>query len=292
MNDSTLFSVAPTFPLDDVEIRRRSRAAIAGSPVTWLAFVGAVGIGLIAHANVLGYLLLLGIAAVGLGRFWKARRPTLDARSMLALIRESNAVQDRELVRIGRQLELDGMPQYAVCLGRFLILKQKIESKLHEDRRLAPFRVEIESAVDGICAEVCREITAQCARERSLGEILTSRDPKRLEQIEAARRQSHAGILHAYTTLFQTHAEILAIPGPGLPLETGTEAIPTREAPPELHRMIDELRDETNLLSRTRNRIDGSMTGLSPANATLMDAGAATDSESQQAPLPPPLSES
>ena len=270
MNHSTLFSVAPTFPLDDAAIRRRTREKIAASPATWLGFAAAVGIGLLAGTGAVGYLLLLGLAGFGLSLFWSSRRTRLDAASVGELIKESNAAQDRELARIIRQLRIDGQPQYALCLGRFLMLKQKIETQLHADPRLESCRVEIEKAVDGICAEICREITSLMERDGQLGELLTSRNPRRLERFEAARRESHAGILHAYTTLFQTHAELVSAP------VTPPALDPVGEAPPELGTMIEALRDETGILTRARARIEGSL-------------GVAASSESP--PSPPPLVE-
>lgn len=260
MDTSTLFSVAPTFPLDDDRLRERSRSKILRSPVSWGGLVAATIAGSVLGAGPMGFLLLYGGTLWGLREFWKRKRPSLDAASMRELIAESNANQDRELLRIIQRLETGGLPQYAMCLGRFLSLKRRIEGTLHQERHLSPFAPEIEKGVDGLCSEVCREITSLRERERGLGEVLTSRDRETLDRFEAARRDSHAAILHAYTSLYQVHAELLGLDavksGGPLPEEAGQGA-----AAKPIDRIVGKLREEADLLARAHARIRDTVDG-------------------------------
>lgn len=257
MDTSTLFSVAPTFPLDDHRIRARRLERIAKSPVTWGAVVATGGLGLALGAGFTGFVALYALAAIALRKYWEKQRATLDAASLRDLIDESNVAQDEELRRIIGHLHSAGQPQYALCLGRFLVLKQKIEGEVHRGRHLATFAREIEKGVDGICSEVCREITRLREREGEVGEVLTSRDPDRLDRLDAARRESQAAILHAYTSLYQTHAGILGL---GSAARTGTP-VEVKESEPgkKLNQILGDLRDEADLIVRTHARIQQSL---------------------------------
>ena len=254
MDTSTLFSVAPTFPMNDARIRERRLSRIAHSPVTSGALVATGALGFAIGASFTGFIALYALAVLGLRKYWEKHRTAVDAASLRELIDESNASQDAELLRIVRYLESGGLPQYALCLGRFLVLKQKIEKEIHRERHLSAFSQEIEKGIDGICAEVCREITRIREREGGLGEALTSREPERLEKLETARRESHAAILHAYTSLYQTHAEILGLASTGKKFE-GVEGIEEEQPGRRLHQILGGLKDEAEIIARTHARI-------------------------------------
>ena len=254
MNATTLFRVAPTFPIDDERIRERRRVHMLESPVTWGSAIGAIGIGVLAGAGVPGYLGLLAVAGLGLRWFWDKRREVIDAKVMRALIDESNQEQDEELVRIIRRLEQMHYPQYALCVGRFLFLKQKIEKNLHDSAHAEVFAPEIEILVDGVCAEVCREITRLTERESELGAVLVSGDEGRLDQLESERRESHASILHAYTTLYQAFVELMDLK------DVSKTAVPElkvdeRKTDRRLADVVRELKDEAETIARTNRRL-------------------------------------
>jgi hypothetical protein len=157
-------------------------------------------------------------------------------------------------------------------------VKQRVESELHQAAHLAIFAEEVEKAVDGICAEVCREITGLCDRESSLGELLTSRDEDRLDRLESARRDSHASILHAYTTLYQTQSELIGFKPEVRSVarvESGTER--------RLPELIRDLRDEAETRGRTRVRISEAIGGMGSgarSEVALETAGAIVDEAS------------
>ena len=97
-------------------------------------------------------------------------------------------------------------------------------------------------------------------REKGLGEVLTSRDRETLDRFEAARRDSHAAILHAYTSLYQVHAELLGLDavksGGPLPEEAGQGA-----AAKPIDRIVGKLREEADLLARAHARIRDTVDG-------------------------------
>ncbi len=262
MDTSTLFSIAPTFPLDDARIRSRSRAKMIQSPFTWGSLIATGLSGFALGAGFTGFVALYALAAFGLRKFWEKRRPAVDAASLRELIGESNAAQDEELLRIIGQLESCGLPQYSLCVGRFLFLKRKVEGALHQGAHLAGFAPEIEKGVDGICAEVCREITSLRERESALGEVLTSRNQEALDRLETARRESHAAILHAYTSLYQTHAELVGFDSVRLQATSLPGAIDPSKC---LSQIVGNLRDEADLVARAHARIRASLEEIPPA---------------------------
>ena len=266
MDPSTLFSVAPTFPMDDVRIRDRSREAILRSPLTWAPLIIAGAVGFALDAGFAGFIILFGATVALVSRYWKKQRHAVDAASRRELIGESNEAQDQELKRIIGNLASKGLPQYSLCLGRFLFLKQKIEKELHRGKHLAIFSEEVEKGVDGICAEVCHEITRVRSREEELGDILTSRDAARLERLETARRESHAAILHAYTSLYQVHAEILGLGSDPTERKTPDDE---RELPGQrLQEILGGLRDEADMIARAHARIRRTMEESPPTAET------------------------
>jgi len=269
MDTSTLFSVAPTFPVDDERIRAKRLERIAKSPVTLGVIVSAGAMGFALGAGFTGFVAIYALVAIGLRKYWEKQRSALDAASLRDLIHESNEAQDEELKRIIGHLAASGQPQYALCLGRFLVLKQKIEAEIYRGSHLSTFAREIEKGVDGICAEVCREITRLREREEDIGEVLTSRDPARLDQLDAARRESQAAILHAYTSLYQTHSGILG-------LGSATTVAPTaaKESEPgrKLNEILGDLRDEADLIARTHARIQQSL--AEPSSVAAPQPGA------------------
>lgn len=256
MDTSTLFSVAPTFPLDADRIRSRSLNYIVRSPVTWVSLLATGLLCLSLGAGPTGFVVLHVLVLLGLGAYWEKRQVRIAELSKQELIRESNLAQDHELLRIIRGLHDSGHVQYASCLHRFLQLKQKVETDLYSALHLSGFAPDVEKGVDGICAEVCREITRLREQEKSLGEVLTSRDPARLERLENARRDAHAAILNAYTSLYQTHVELL-----GLGEVERVNQPEEKDAEPgkKLQQILGDLRDEADMIARTHARIQGSL---------------------------------
>ncbi len=257
MNRSTLFSLAPTFPLDDVEIKRLGRDKILSSPITWSAVVGSVILG--AFISPWAIATFLGVSVFGLNKYWKNKKPEITAESIMKLISDSNSKQDEEMLRIIRVLDRSGYHQYAISLSRFLSLKQKIEKSLHSIAYLKPYAEEIENLVDGICIEVCKEITAAKESTKGLGDILTSRDESQLDRFAENRREIHASILHAYTSLYHTYSGLNRVGKSAQQNSSSQQKIRKSEHMKHMKQMIEDLRDEADFLSRLSTRIDESL---------------------------------
>ena len=75
MDPSTLFRVAPTFPIDDDRIQVRRRTKIVYSPWTLGSVAAATLLGIVAHAGVPGFIALYALAAIGLRWFWEGDAP-------------------------------------------------------------------------------------------------------------------------------------------------------------------------------------------------------------------------
>ena len=129
---------------------------------------------------------------------------------------------------------------------------------------MGSFAAELEGMLDGVCTEVCREITSLIEREKALGEILTSQNETKLEVLEDLRRESHASILHAYTTLYRTYAELVDLEQ--LPLEFSPVAR-EKESSSRLRGLVHDLKEEAALISRANRRVKASYESV-PAETT------------------------
>lgn len=61
MDASPLFSMAPTFPMDDVRIGDRSRETMLRSPKTWLPPLAAGAMGVALDAGVAGFVSICAV---------------------------------------------------------------------------------------------------------------------------------------------------------------------------------------------------------------------------------------
>ena len=111
MDTSTLFRVAPTFPMDDEHLRERRRILLMASPMTWGSLLGVSFLGVLAGFGVLGFVGLYAVTGLALRWYWDHHRSALDARALRNLVMESNNAQDVDLTRIIRRLGEKHFPQ-------------------------------------------------------------------------------------------------------------------------------------------------------------------------------------
>ena len=212
-NSETKFRVRPTFPLDRSLISGYRRRKIMRSPLTWLALVGAAGASIFSR-SMPGLIASFGAASTALWMFWQSRTDALEAEAIQQIITDSNKTQDEELQRIMQALQAKGQHQYAASLGKFLLLKQRIESRLHESGEITKKTQEIEVLVDSLCSSVCDQITQLTALNQKLGPVLTSNRPERLSRMHDQIGKCHERIMKAYGVLFQTARNIDALISP------------------------------------------------------------------------------
>ncbi len=247
--DLTPIRLRPTFPLDSVRIRQMKRQALWQSPRLWLPWLGAQIASLFDSGQSPG--------SSGLGRltqaaiqYWQDLDSELTADVVRKLITDSNRGQDQQLVQLIGQLRTRGSRQYAISMGKFLLLKQHVEQQLHGDGEFNERKQEIESLVDSLCSEVCQKLYHLAQLEEQLADILTSRDPDKLTRLQEVRGAGHRSVLDAYASLYDTaqHLNILVKPGQEAPHRKEDDLA-------ALDRLIEVLRDEHDLARKVHDRI-------------------------------------
>ncbi|MCA9166336.1 MAG: hypothetical protein KDB23_01650 [Planctomycetales bacterium] len=235
----------PTFPLDVATIQKMKRAHINGSPrLVMLRFAGRWA-GKFRGTRLRPVALLVGPIA---GR-WHTAEAAVTLSVVGQLIHDSNRHQDQAITKTLRSLELDGKPHYAICLGRFLELKQRLEKELHHDGLLDDRKQSIEQLVDSICLEVCQELCHAAALQDSLATALTSSDETTLSELNEASARVHQRVWQAYQTLSDTADRLAMLLKPG-----HTRACTTQESQ-ILDRLLEVLRDENAVAKVVDERI-------------------------------------
>lgn len=250
----------PTFPLDEAEISRRSFWKKAQHPVSWGLLGLSLTAGVAMQSGLWPVVILMTAGVFGVQWFWRTRSRKVQAEVIQEMIAESNCEQDLKLSGIVRSYRARGLHHYAAALGKFLLLKQHIEERLHSGRdghAIAPMVEQVEKLVDSVCGAVCREFHAAASLDGELAEVLTSRDQSKLDRLQGNRTEVLEAIMHAYETLYESLAAILD-------LETAREAAAPDLAAatrrhldmPELKDVVEKLREENCLARRVRERLE------------------------------------
>ena len=234
----------PTFPLDEKRIEKIKRDLIWRSPrLIFGQFAARIAKSFrsagVTHPTSLVMRCL---------DWWTEVDQELTSQVISYIVAESNSTQDRSIQSLVMRLKNDGHTQYSISLGRFLMLKQRIEGSLHHDGQLSERKEEIEILVDSICQEVCNEFARIAATDESLANVLTSRDPNQLDEVSDELRASHTRIMHAYSTLYDTVSQ-LAIDVTPLPDQRRNFDNAT------LDRLIENLREENEVAKSIDERI-------------------------------------
>ena len=184
----------PTFPLDEDRIQRMKRDLIWRSP----RLIVGQALGRIAAS----------LKAAGINAetslvnrcldWWSDLEQELTAKVIRQLVTESNLEQDDSIRTMIRHLEQVGRTQYAISLGRVLLLKQHIEHGLHHDGELTDRKAEIERLVDSICQEVCNELFTYRRFPFSVGKHSDLTRP----------RKTRPGLQTAQSTTYADHARL------------------------------------------------------------------------------------
>ncbi|NNE92366.1 MAG: hypothetical protein HKN23_12020 [Verrucomicrobiales bacterium] len=247
----------PTFPLDQNEIERRCRAERISHPITWGSILGAAILPWLATDGVFpalfGMMVCFGFAALGISIFWSGKQQEITSKVVEEMISESNAEQDRRLSKIVAQYRGRGMHHYATALGKFLLLKQNIEKRLHPGGQVTEMSEQIERLVDSLCANVCREFDKVAELDRQLGDVLISGEKARLESLQSDRTEVLEAIMQAYGTIYETLDSVVDFDDTG-------ELVPelkSGEPNPEtgLTDAVSSLKKEIEMAKRIRDRL-------------------------------------
>ena len=254
MDERTHFQLTPTFPLDQQEIGRRKWAHIFKSPKLLVSASCALIVEGISRLRIP----FISAACNRLGRALSLRWRTQDAELTAAVIQEmmrlSNNAQDQELQRITRALRSDGYHQYAISVGKFLLLKQRIERELHADGQVSRRNQEVETLVDSLCAAVCEHIQQLTSIDARLAEALTSAEDGLLTSLMSSEQTCHRRIRHAYGTLSETAKRL------DLMLSPGSDPVDFhQEQMEQLDKLIEQLQEENEIavvVDRELRKID------------------------------------
>ena len=253
------FVLKPTFPLDEAEIERRSFWRKASHPISWGLLGLCLAGGIMLQSGIWPVVGLLTGGIFGVQWFWKNRGGEVVAEVIQEMVAESNLAQDYKLSGIIQSYRRRGLYHYAAALGKFLLLKQHIEKRLHTGREgqpVTPTIEQVEKLVDHVCGAVCREFHKAASLDGELAEVLTSRDKSKLERLQQDRSEVLEAIMHAYEALYESLASILD-------LEAAREANApdlkeqTRQHldQPDLNDVVEKLREESRLARRVRERL-------------------------------------
>ena len=200
------FSLGPrqTFPIARQRIHTRKAQLLLESPLNWGAMLAALILPLLFGAGGWGVLFALLLATYALRQYWRARGQELESAVLLELIDASNREQDESLRAAMMHLRAAGRHNYAVTLGRFLVLKQTIDQRLKESGRVDEQRQTVENLVDELCFGVCDHIRDIIAIEERTASILVSNDATELLETNETRRKQLNQIVEAFGAVNET----------------------------------------------------------------------------------------
>jgi hypothetical protein len=236
--------IEPTFPIDDRRIRERYSLHLKKS----LRSMGWMFLGSFAR-----WMKQLNLGQLKSFCEWSIDRrdqvhQSLMIRSIRELASESNIRQDASISQLMNELLEASHTQYAISLGKFLLLKQTIERELHSDGLIDERRQYLERQVDALCHEVCREIHLLAQDSEMLSRILTGATPESLEDFSKKQERGHLRILHAYQTLSEIASKLSSLLNPGTVLDRTEE---TRE----FDRLLEVLKAETKIAQIVEERV-------------------------------------
>lgn len=222
-----------TFPLDEAAITRRALGKVLTDPITWVPLVPAVAAYTIFD---LPAVLALGIGALvlgGVGAFWRKQWDGITGGLRRQAINDHNRAQDAILTAATDEFRLAKEPAYAHKLEQFLIVKRKVEQRLHEDDEITGQKMQLEQLVDSLCFGVRDQLQALALKERND------------EAVD--RKAALAQVDAAFATLQSTVAELDTILGP-------TDA-PSGARNASIEEITQRLREETDIARRVQARL-------------------------------------
>lgn len=234
-----------TFPVPREKVRLEKGKAIAKSPITWIATVGAIA-AFALLPNLYGLALTGGIL-LGIASFWKKRLPQLEEKIVNALIKSSNKTQSKSLKRGIEQLHDWDYHDYADQLSKVLTLKKQVEETIHTQEPRTSMDESIETLVDTLCNEVSRDLFKMADISYTLRKKRKRLSDQQKQEMKNDQNELGERVKQASQTLEEAHSQ--------LALTTGKK-IPDEGDNPLLDQTIERLREETALAQRVRARID------------------------------------
>lgn len=267
-------NLEPTFPLDKSRIDERVRELVRQDPalknLTALSAVSALGAGgFIAMVSqepvaalVVGVLAFIATQAVGLTRMRAQSEATAtrkEAEAIRSLIRESNREQQSKLIQAQDDLFEKEQHGYAAALGKFIILKDRVESNLHKDPVMTESDQKTDNLVDRICALVCEHLYDIAELDRQIPRALTSKDSD-IEELISLRSRLLVQVERAWLTMnmcVQARTDLNRAADSRTDIHEDTEAAQMRGMEMALKELEDENLAMQRAISRTRMDLSG-----------------------------------
>ncbi|MBN2713122.1 MAG: hypothetical protein JXR97_11935 [Planctomycetes bacterium] len=246
------FQLEPTFPLDRQEINRRIQLARLHDPLTWLIGTGALLLGIAGGSLATAVCIPAGIA--GLWHYWNQTRKKTEAKVIGDMISENNRDQDKTLNAKMNSLRSSGFCTYATAFGKFILLKKRIESILHNDEELTLTDRNMDNLVDRISSLACNHFDNLCQIDERTGKAITGGDAS-ISELEAERTRVLLQIQHAYGAMYRCLDTLTETPSP---IERKVPADRAKVRTESLSRMGDairELEDETSLVRDAQDKV-------------------------------------
>jgi hypothetical protein len=250
------FELNPTFPLELSEIKKRALNAKLLHPLTLGVGGACLGLALLLNAGVFGFVGLLGIGAVGLVAWWQQHAAPIEAKVIQDMIHESNQAQDRQLANVVAQYRQWGLHHYASALGKFFLVKQRIENELHDDGTLTENKKQIDRLIDHICGAVCRQFHKLTELDRSTAASLTSGSETKLNELDANRSEILERIMHAYNTMYETLEHVIQCPASGPTPPTLDPSITGNDKDANLDDVVSQLKEENRINRAVQERLE------------------------------------
>ena len=214
--------------------------------MTWGTVGTALFLPLLLGLGGWGVFFAVCLAAYGLRQYWRSRGQQLEATVLKNLIDASNAAQDEALRQAMLELQISGRHNYAVTLGRFLLLKRTIEQRLAQGSPVDEQRRQVENLVDELCFGVRDHIRDVIAIEEKTASILVSHDANELLETNETRRKLLNQIVDAFGAVSATCRNIELVLDPAHPPAPGGASLTTA---------IEELSNENEILHRVHKRL-------------------------------------
>ncbi|MCA9187550.1 MAG: hypothetical protein R3E01_07675 [Pirellulaceae bacterium] len=207
-------NIQPTFPLPASRLRLWKRAIVARSPVTWGLPVAVATATVAFGGGLLGAVCGAALGAAAVTLVWRARRDLLRDEAIRELVRDSNAVQDRQLRQFASELSQIGYQAYAHIVERIVTSKMRIEAELHRGGAVTKEKEELECLVDRICVGACQEIGHLVQLDRSWADAVVADSDDDWNRWQDRRSQHETRVRTAYVELAQAamRAELLLTP--------------------------------------------------------------------------------
>lgn len=249
------FALKPTFPLDGNRIRLRTKFAVLCHPVTW--GTGALCLSLaVLGGSALASVPLLAAGLTGVLAYWSNNLAEVKARVVRGLIAESNTKQDKQLAKVVEQFRTRGFAHYAMALGQFLLLKQRIEREVHAGGTPTPQGEHIDSLVDQIASAACRQFYHLSRIDEKISRAITSTDTEALRTLEAEHADVLLRIQQSYLTIYESLEALLRVRD-----ATTRASGPAPETPrcctsdSDFERVIKDLQEETERARNVHDRL-------------------------------------